>query len=100
MGTVYRAVRDDEQFQKEVAVKVVKRGMNFDAVQARFRHERQILARLDHPHIGRLIDGGITDTGLPYFVMECIEGVPLTEYCAGKSLPERLRLFREVCAAV
>jgi eukaryotic-like serine/threonine-protein kinase len=100
MGTVYRAVRDDDQFQKEVAIKVVKRGMNFDALQLRFRHERQILARLDHPHIGRLLDGGVTDDGLPYFVMEFIEGVPLTDYCAGKLLPERLRLFREVCAAV
>jgi serine/threonine protein kinase len=79
MGTVYRAVRDDDQFQKEVAIKVVKRGMNFDALQLRFRHERQILARLDHPHIGRLLDGGVTDDGLPYFVMEFIEGVPLTE---------------------
>jgi tetratricopeptide (TPR) repeat protein len=100
MGTVYRAVRDDDQFQKEVAIKIVKRGMNFDALQMRFLHERQILARLDHPHIGRLLDGGVTDDGLPYFVMESIEGVPLTEYCAGKVLPERLRLFREICAAV
>ncbi len=100
MGTVYRAVRDDDQFQKDVAIKIVKRGMNFDALQMRFRHERQILARLDHPHIGRLLDGGVTDDGLPYFVMEFIEGVPLTEYSAGKPLPEQLRLFREVCAAV
>jgi eukaryotic-like serine/threonine-protein kinase len=100
MGTVYRAVRDDDQFQKEVAIKVVKRGMDSDAVLNRFRRERQILAQLDHPYVARLLDGGATDTGQPYFVMEYVEGRPLTEHCAGKPLEERLGLFRQVCAAV
>jgi tetratricopeptide (TPR) repeat protein len=100
MGTVYRALRDDDEFQKEVAIKVVKRGMDFDALLARFRRERQILARLEHPNISRLLDGGVTSEALPYFVMEYVEGTPLTQYCADKPIEERLRLFREVCAAV
>jgi serine/threonine protein kinase len=100
MGTVYRAVGDDDQFRKEVAIKVVKRGMDSDAVLNHFRRERQILAQLDHPYIARLLDGGATDTGQPYFVMEYVEGRPLTEHCAGKPLAERLGLFRQVCEAV
>src|SRR5262245_5750636 len=100
MGTVYRAVRDDDQFKKEVAIKVVKRGMDSDAVLNRFRRERQILAQLDHPYIARLLDGGATDTGQPYLVMEYVEGRPLTEHCADKPVDERLQLFRQVCEAV
>src|SRR5207244_2185909 len=95
-----RATRDDDQFQKDVAIKIVKRGMDFDALLVRFRRERQILARLDHPNIARLLDGGATDEGLPYFVLEYVEGLPLTEYSSGKPLTERLHLFRKICAAV
>jgi eukaryotic-like serine/threonine-protein kinase len=101
MGSVYRAVRDDE-FTKDVAIKVVKRGMDSDAIVRRFRTERQILATLEHPNIARLLDGGTTDDGRPYFVMECIAGQPVTEYCRQRRLTvdDRLRLFRTICDAV
>ena len=102
MGTVYLAVRDDDAYRKEVAVKLVKRGMDTDAIVRRFRHERQILASLDHPHVARLLDGGSTDDGLPYFVMEYIDGQPIDAWCRARALPvaERLRLFHAVCGAV
>jgi tetratricopeptide (TPR) repeat protein len=101
MGRVYRAVREDE-FAQEVAIKIVKRGMDTDAIVQRFRTERQILASLEHPNIARLLDGGTTDEGLPYFVMECIDGRPITEGCRerGLDIPQRLRLFQTVCGAV
>ena len=85
-----------------VAIKLVKRGMDTDFILRRFRKERQILAALDHPHIARLLDGGTTDDGLPYFVMEFIEGQPLYRYCDAHnlSIAERLRLFARVCDAV
>ncbi len=102
MGAVYRAVRDDDQFQQEVAIKVVKRGMDTDAVLARFRYERQILAFLTHPNIAHLFDGGATSDGRPYLVMEFIEGLPITEYCRQHeiSIEERLSLFLKACSAV
>src|SRR5216684_953178 len=102
MGTVYLATRDDDQYQKQVAIKVVKRGMDTDLVLARFRNERQILASFDHPNIARLFDGGSTETGLPYFIMEYIEGQAIDEYCDRQRLrtAARLELFRTVCAAV
>jgi non-specific serine/threonine protein kinase/serine/threonine-protein kinase len=102
MGAVYLAERADSQFEQRVAVKLIKRGMDTDAVLRHFRNERQILAGFDHPHIARLLDGGTTDAGLPYFVMEYVEGVPVDAYCDAHALPvtERLKLFREVCAAV
>ncbi|MEP7337402.1 MAG: serine/threonine-protein kinase [Acidobacteriota bacterium] len=102
MGAVYAAVRVDQQFDQQVALKVVKRGMDSAFVLNRFRRERQILARLEHPHIARLIDGGTTSDGRPYFVMEFVEGQSITQYCAEKELSvvERLKLFRQVCAAV
>jgi eukaryotic-like serine/threonine-protein kinase len=102
MGTVYRAVRDDDEFQMVVAVKIVSRGMDTDLVLRRFRTERQILASLDHPNIARILDGGSTPSGLPYFVMEYVDGLPLTDYCDRERLTvtERLRLFRKVCDAV
>jgi len=102
MGTVYRAERDDGQFTRSVAIKVVSRGMDTDFVLRRFRNERQILADLDHPNIARLFDGGSTEDGLPYFVMEYIEGQPLLDFCDGRSLntAQRLRLFSDVCSAV
>jgi serine/threonine-protein kinase len=102
MGAVYLAVRDDEQYQKQVAIKLVKRGMDTDAVIRRFRNERQILAQLEHPNIARLIDGGTTEDGLPYFVMEYVEGLPIDAYCDSHKLStdERLKLFRAACSAV
>jgi eukaryotic-like serine/threonine-protein kinase len=102
MGAVYLAVRADDEFQKRVAIKLVKRGMDTDFILRRFRQERQILASLDHTYIARLMDGGTTDDGLPYFVMEYIQGLPVNQFCDAHKLstPERLRLFLKVCAAV
>jgi serine/threonine protein kinase/Flp pilus assembly protein TadD len=102
MGAVYRAVRDDEQYRTTVAVKLIKRGMDTDLVVRRFRNERQILASLNHPNVARLLDGGTTDDGLPYFVMEYVEGLPIDEYASERQLStaERLELFRAVCAGV
>lgn len=100
MGAIYRAARDDDQYEKDVAIKVVKRGMDLDAVVRRFRSERQILARLEHSNIARLFDGGVTEDGQPYFVMEYVDGQPLTGYCATLPLKDKLQLFRQVCAAV
>lgn len=102
MGEVYRARRVDTQYDKEVAIKLVPAGYQRDFVLQRVRAERQILANLDHPDIARLIDGGATDDGLPYLVMELVEGEPLDRYCEQRNLTvrERLQLFRDVCAAV
>jgi serine/threonine protein kinase/tetratricopeptide (TPR) repeat protein len=102
MGDVYLASRADDQYEKEVAIKLVKRGFGTDDIRRRFRHERQILATLDHPNIARLIDGGTTETGLPYFVMEYVDGIALNRYCDERKLniTERLKLFRTVCSAV
>ncbi len=102
MGTVFLAERDDGQFEKRVALKVIKRGMDTDAIRRRFRYERQILARLEHPNIARLLDGGVTEDGLPYFVMEYVRGEPIDQYCDRKqlALDDRLRLFLTVCEAV
>jgi len=102
MGAVYEAERDDEQFQQQVAIKIIKRGMDTDFVRDRFLRERQILASLDHPHIARLFDGGATQDGLPYFVMEFVAGEPITAYCRRHQLSvnEKLKLFRKVCSAV
>jgi serine/threonine-protein kinase len=102
MGAVYLAKRADETFDKAVAIKVLKRGMDSDGILRAFRTERQILATLDHPNVARLLDGGTTSDGRPYFVMDYVDGVPLDVYCArnGLSIPERLRLFRSVCDAV
>jgi eukaryotic-like serine/threonine-protein kinase len=102
MGTVYLAERADEQYQKLVAIKVVRRGMDTEDILRRFRNERQILASLEHPNIARLLDGGTTDDGLPYLVMEYVEGTPVTNYCNDQRLPtnERLQIFRTICAAV
>jgi eukaryotic-like serine/threonine-protein kinase len=102
MGTVYQAVRDDATYQKHVAIKVIKRGMDTDFVVHRFRTERQILANLEHPNIARLLDGGATEDGLPYLVMEYIEGQPIDQYAQQNqlSIAQRLQLFRTVCSAV
>ncbi|HEY8465163.1 MAG TPA: serine/threonine-protein kinase [Solirubrobacterales bacterium] len=102
MGTVYLAERDDAEFEKRVALKLVRRGMDTDDILLRFRYERQILASLEHPNIARLYDGGATPDGRPYLVMEYIEGVPITRHCdeARLSIDARLRLFADVCRAV
>lgn len=102
LGAVYLAARADDEYRKEVAIKVIRRGLDTDDIIRRFRTERQILAQLDHPNIARLIDGGTTDDGLPYFVMDYVNGEPITAYCDANALSstERLTLFRKVCAAV
>jgi tetratricopeptide (TPR) repeat protein len=102
MGTVFLAERDDDQFHKRVAIKLVTRGMDTADLLRRFRHERQILAHLDHPYIARLLDGGSTDDGRPYLVMEYVEGTQVTAYCAARrfGIRHRIELFRKVCAAV
>ena len=102
MGEVYRARRVDAEYDKEVAIKLVPAGYQREFVLQRLRAERQILANLDHPAIARLIDGGATDEGLPYLVMELVAGEPLDRYCEQRNLSvrERLQLFRDVCAAV
>lgn len=102
MGAVYRAVRADDQYQKQVAIKLIHGGQDSAYIVSRFRNERQILASLEHPNIARLLDGGTTDDGAPYFVMELIEGQPIDEYCDRRRLTirERLRVFLQVCAAV
>jgi eukaryotic-like serine/threonine-protein kinase len=102
MGSVYKAIRDDDEYKKLVAIKTVRSELANEELAQRFRAERQILANLDHPNIARLIDGGRGDDGTPYFVMEYVSGFPIDTYCEMKSLAlsERLRLFRGVCAAV
>jgi eukaryotic-like serine/threonine-protein kinase len=102
MGTVYLAKRTDDVYHKEVAIKLVTPGMDTDFLLARFKRERQVLASLEHPNIARLLDGGTAQGGEPYFVMEYIPGVPITQYCEAKNLTirQRLELFLPVCAAV
>lgn len=102
MGEVYRASRIDGQYEKEVAIKLVRVGFDSRFLIERFLHERQILASLDHPNIARLYDGGTTEEGVPYLVMELIEGTPIDRYCDEHNLDtvQRLELFLQVCAAV
>lgn len=102
MGAVYLATRADKEFEKRVAVKLIKRGLDTDEIIRRFRNERQILAGLEHPNITRLIDGGATEDGLPYLVMDYVEGEPLTKYCEKHelSIEECLNLFLKICSAV
>ena len=102
MGAVYLAERVDGQFEKRVAIKVLKRGTDTDEVLRRFRIERQILAKLDHPNITRLLDAGTTNDGLPYFVMEFVEGTPITHFVQQENMDLRggLQLFLKVCSAV
>lgn len=102
MGTVYEAHRADGEFEQRVAIKVVKQSFVNSQQIERFRAERRILAKLDHPNIGRLIDGGTTAGGLPFLVMEFVAGTRIDAYCEEHSLdvPARLELFREVCEAV
>ncbi len=102
MGAVYLAERNDQQFSQSVAIKLVRRGLVTRDVRSRLKSERQILATLDHPNIARLLDGGTTADGIPYLVMEYVDGQPIDEYCNTRKLglPARLRLFRTVCSAV
>ena len=102
MGQVFRAARVDGLYEKQVAIKFVRGGFDTASLLERFRNERQILASLDHANIARLLDGGTSDDGTPYLVMELIEGTPIDEYCRRHALgiPDRLTLFRQVCAAV
>lgn len=102
MGTVFLAARADGAYQKQVAIKLVSAAGSSEELARRFLSERQILARLDHPNIARLVDGGTTEQGQPYLVMDYIEGIPIDRYCRERSLDldQRLELFGRVCAAV
>ncbi|MBS1795344.1 MAG: serine/threonine protein kinase [Acidobacteria bacterium] len=102
MGIVFLAEKRGREFTRRVALKLIKRGMDTNRVLERFLRERRILASLEHPNIARLFDGGSTDDGLPYFVMEYVEGETVKKYCESRALgrDERLRLFLRVCAAV
>lgn len=103
MGVVYLASRSDNEFRKHVAIKILQSGVMSAEMDRRFRQERQILASLEHPNIARLLDGGTTESGEPYFVMEYVSGgLPLDRYCEEHKLPlqQKLRLFLTVCSAV
>lgn len=102
MGIVLLVERADGQFEQRAALKLIKLGMDSEALLARFLRERQILARLEHPHIARLLDGGITEEGRPYFAMEYVDGCPLLRHCADQrlGLEQRIKLFVDICAAV
>ena len=102
MGDVFKAIRDDEQYQSEVAIKLMRADMRSQLTERRFRIERQILAGLDHRNIARLLDGGTTDGGVPYVVMELVAGQPIDAWCDARHLGvrDRVQLFLQVCAAV
>ncbi|MBZ5674608.1 MAG: protein kinase [Acidobacteriia bacterium] len=102
MGVVYLAMRDDGTFRKNVAIKLLLREAVSEEFILRFKQERQVLAALDHPNIARILDGGDTSDGMPYYVMEYVEGLPLDEYCdqKGLSVTGRIRIFQQVCGAV
>lgn len=102
MGIAMLANREGDDFEQQVAIKILKRGLDTDEIVGRFYRERQILASLRHTNIARLLDGGTTDEGLPYFVMEFIDGLPLIRYCETKgiSVREKLKLFEKICSAV
>ncbi|MGE0128730.1 MAG: protein kinase [Blastocatellales bacterium] len=101
MGVVWLAERADDQYRQQVAIKLLWPGMDNAEIVRRFRRERQILANLHHPNIAQLYDGGTTEDGRPYFVMEYVAGEPITDYCDKRNLSvtERLKLFQQVCAA-
>lgn len=102
MGSVFKAERSDGSFDHTVALKIIRRGMDTPSNVARFKREQQILAGLNHPNIARLYDGGVTQDGLPYLIMEYIDGKPITEYCDDNRLTidERIKLFKQVCRTV
>jgi len=102
MGVVYSGTRNDKEFEHKVAIKILKYGISSEYLSSRFQIERQTLANLQHEYIANLLDGGRTDEGLPYLVMEFIDGIPVTEYCNQNNLniDQRLELFQKVCSAV
>jgi eukaryotic-like serine/threonine-protein kinase len=100
MGEVYRAERADGQFEQQVALKLLRSGFDQEWLVSRFAAERRILASLDHPNLARVLDGGTTDEGIPYFVMELVDGQPIDRYAQGLPVQERLALFRTVCQVV
>ena len=101
MGSVYLA-EPLQPVKHRVALKLIKLGMDTRTVLARFESERQALALMDHPHIAKVLDAGTTEAGRPFFIMELVKGIPITDYCDRHrlGLPERLALFRQVCSAV
>ena len=100
MGVVYTGVRDDGNFEQRVAIKLIKLGMDSGAILRRFVAERRILARLVHPNITRILDGGAASDGRPYFVMELIDGVPIDQYCRDLDVSRTIEIFLPVCDAV
>ena len=102
MGVVFEATRADGSFEKRVAIKILRQDHVDDLFLRRFEHERRILAQLDHPHIASIIDAGTTPAGDPHFVMEFVDGIPITEYCRVHklSIRQRLDLFLQICDAV
>lgn len=102
MGIVFEAVRQMDDFSQTVALKLLKRGMDSNAMIRRFLHERQILSSLEHPNIARLLDGGRNEEGTPFFAMEFVKGQPIDEFCEEQNLSinQRLRLFLQICSAV
>jgi hypothetical protein len=102
MGIVYLTVRSDQVYHRLAALKVIRPELRSDPLVERFLAEREILARLDHPNIARIIDGGQTAEGLPYFVMDYVDGLPINIFCFQRSatLTQRLNLFRQICDAV
>jgi tetratricopeptide (TPR) repeat protein len=102
MGDVFRAVRDDDQYRAEVAIKLMRADVRDNLAEHRFKNERQILAKLDHRNIARLLDGGATPGGVPYVVMELVQGEPIDKYCDAHDLSvrDRVQLFLQVCSAV
>ncbi|HSX59207.1 MAG TPA: tetratricopeptide repeat protein [Tahibacter sp.] len=102
MGIVYRAEREGADFAQDAAIKLIRRGFDFDDVHARFLRERRILARLEHPNLARFIDGGVAPDGRPWFALEFVRGEPVTRWCDARALDlrARVRLFLDVCAAV
>ena len=102
VGSVFLGERDDDAYRQQVAIKLIRRGMDTEFVVRRFRNERQILAALEHPNIARLLDGGTTENDRPYLVMEYVEGAPIDVYCDQHQLgiDQRLNLIQQVCAAV
>src|SRR3989475_11491299 len=102
MAVVYAALRADDEYRKRVAIKIVRPGFDSEEILRRFRNERQTLATLDHPNIVKLLDGGSTEQGLPYLVMEYIEGLPIDVHCESRKLStrDRLKLFRVIGGAV
>lgn len=102
MGVVYRGVRESSDFAQDVAIKLIRRGFDFDDVQARFLRERRILARLSHPNLAHFIDGGVSTDGRPWFALEFVQGTTITQWCDQnrRDIRQRVRLFLDVCSAV